>query len=174
LDSLSESGEVFDVDDGLLVALALEVGLLFATFLLSARGGLLSESEAFKVLIKSSSAGGELDDVLSISLAVLLVFLALKHNELFLLDPFSIDLSLLGRLLLIDVIQLNTLVLVVFFKSEGFGLFGLGLLSFLSDCLNSRGLLSFGLLDVFILVEIVLDVADVALASSFLTRLITK
>lgn len=174
MDSLSESGEVFDVDDGLLVALALVIGLLVATLLLLAGGvGLLSESEAFKVLIKSSSAGRELDEVLGVPLAVLLVFLALKHDELLLLDPLSIDLSSLVGLLLVDVVQFNTLVLIVLFKGEGLRLFGLGLLSFLSNCLNSRGL-SFGLLDVFILVEIVLDVADVALASSFLAGLVTK
>lgn len=112
--------------------------------------------------------GVEAHLVLQVAAAVLrllplaLVLLGLQHGQFLLGDPVSLDLALLDGLALLDLRHLDALLAVVLLQSDALGLFGLGLLGLgLLD-----GLLA--VLGVLVLLELVLQVADVAAASSLL------
>lgn len=177
MSSGSKAGEVVVIDNGAL-SLSSVLVLVLTTFLLL----LLSpgeEAESLQVLVEADTAGRELDDVLSITLADLLVLLGFEDGQFLLLDPFGVQLSLLdGGLFLEGVGDLNTLALVVLLQSRGFGLDGLcldngfdnsGGLSLSRDFLSLLSGLDGAFLDVLVLLELILEVSDVAPSSSFLS-----
>jgi len=138
----------------------------------------IEESQSLEVLVESHPAGALLDHVLTVSLADLLALLCVEHRQFFLLDPFGIDLCPPGFALLVGGSNFNAFVLVVLFEGEGLGFFGFGLSrDFLSClccpcCLCDRCVLFGCFLDVLVLVELVLDISDVAPSSSFLSGLV--
>jgi hypothetical protein len=145
--------------------------------------GLFSkEAKAFNVLIKSNTGVSELNNVLVVSFTELLVLFGFKNGQFLLLDPFSVELSLLHwSFALIGVADLNSLALVVLFKSKSCRLFGFLLsnnwlfwLGFFSWDLTLGSSLLRRLLDVFIFFELILHVTNVSPTSSFLSGFITK
>ncbi len=173
LDDRSKSREILLVDDLLALALVL-VALLASLFRLSL--GLVEEAEALQVLIETDPAGCVLDHILAVALTDLLALLGVKHSQLLLLNPLSVHFRSSHLLLLVGGRHFQTLVLIVFLQSQGFRLFrlllsgwllGLGLASRLLSCFLGS------LLDVFILVELVLDVTDVAPSATLLAWLVT-
>jgi hypothetical protein len=177
MSSGSKAGEVVVIDNGALSLSSVLVLVLTAFLLLLLSLG--EEAESLQVLVKADTAGREFDNVLGIALADLLVLLGFEDGQLLLLDPFGVQLSHPhGSLLLEGVGNFNTLALVVLFQSGSFGLDGLLLDNRVGNSgglsLN-RGLLSLLLrldgtfLDVFVLLELILEVADVAPSSSFLS-----
>lgn len=177
MSSGSKAGEVVVIDNGALSLSSVLVLVLTALLVLLLSLG--EEAESLKVLVKANTAGRELDDVLGIALADLLVLLGLEDDQLLLLDPFGVQLSLLdGGLLLEGAGNLNTLALVVLLESGGFGLDGLlldngldngGGLSLSRDFLSLLSGLDGAFSDVFVLLELILEVSDVAPSSSFLS-----
>lgn len=174
LDGGSKGGEILLVDD--LLALALVLVAVLAS-LLGLALSLVEESESLQVLVKTNTTRSVLDHILAIALADLLALLGIKNNQLLLLNPLGIHLTcLLHLLLLIGGRHLQTLALVVLFQSQGLRLFGLLLGGRLFTLgLSTRFFGSFfrGLLDVLILVELVLDVADISPSSTLLARLVS-
>ncbi len=172
------------MDYCLLLSFTLSFALVFGvplTLLFLLGSSLLpEESQAFKVFVEAHPAGGELDNILRVSLADLLVLFGFKDSEFLLLYPLSIELSFLGSDLLLEgVADLNSLAFVVLLQGQGFGFLRFGLDSrFLIGLLLS--LWDFGcrlvllLFDVFIFFELILDVAHVAPSSAFLPGLISK
>jgi hypothetical protein len=173
LDGGSKGGEILLVDDLLALALVL---LAVVASLLRLALGLAEEAEALQVLIETYPAGGVLDDILAVALTDLLVLLGVEDRQLLLLDPLGVHLRLLHLLLLIGSRHLQALVLIVLLQSQGLRLFrlllggwlcGLGLTSLLLSCFLGS------LFDVLILVELVLDVADVAPSATLLAGLVS-
>jgi hypothetical protein len=169
------------VDNCLLSLSSSVLRLVVTTLFLPLFGFFTEKSETFKVLVKSNTARGELHDILSVSLADLLVFLRFENNQLLFFNPFSVDIGLLDFLLFIGVADFNTLALVVFLKGWSFRLNGLLLNNWLSgDFTFSSGSVSFRtgffgtLLDIFACFELVLQVSNISPSSSFLSWSITK
>lgn len=143
---------------------------------------LSKETKSFQVLIQAHTARCELDHVLPITLADLLSLLGVQHYQLLLLNPLSIDLSLLGwGLLFVGCSYLDSLALVVFLKGQrlwlfwlllSWGLFSRGLL--VSRLFGLSGILFRSFLDVLVLVQLILDVANIAPSASLLARPITE
>jgi len=127
------------------------------------------EAKRPKALINTSSGVQMLDCVLRLLLALPLIFFGLHHRQLFLFDPLSLDLTFLCGLLAEIFLQVDSLVLVVFLKSQGFWLNFLGLLC---DDLFVRDIF-FAFLDVLVLVQVILDISNVSLASSSFPGFIT-
>lgn len=155
--------------------------MLLARFLLASWSLSLEKSEALKILVKTHSGRSELDNILTVSFTELLVLLGFDDSQLLLLDPLSVEVDPSGHLLLlVDVRHLDTLALVVFFESECGGLFGLHLnwgfrfFSRLSSLGDLGGLALGSFLNVFVFVELVLEVADVAPSSAFFSGPVTK
>jgi len=174
---VSKGGEVFLAN---LLPLVL-FSLVPARFFLTLGSFPFEEAKALQIFIKTHSGRGELDNILTVSFAEFLVLLGFDDGQFLLLDPFSVEISLPGNcLFLVDVGHLHALVFVVFFESEGLGFFGLhfnwgfrffGRLS----CQDDISGLAFGsFLNVFVFVELVLEVADVAPSSTFFSGLVTK
>lgn len=153
--------------------------LVITTLFLFGGGLLPEEAEALEVFVKANLARSLLHDILFVPLADLLVLLRLENGQLLLLDPLGIEICLPDwSLLLKGVVDLNSLALVVLLKSKGFWLFRLLLSWLLGRCIGSSLSLRLGflssLLDVLVLVEFVLDVADVSPSSAFLARLVPE
>ena len=174
----SKGGEVWFVDDYFL-SFSFVVVLVIATLFLFGGGLLAEEAEALEVLVKANLAWSLLHDILFVSLADLLVLLWLEDGQLLLLDPLSIEFRLLDWSLLLEVIaDLNSLALVVLLEGRSLRFFDLLLDWLFGGCINGSfglRLCFFGsLFDVLVLVELVLDVADVSPSSTFLARLVAK
>lgn len=153
--------------------------LVITTLFLFGGSLLPEEAESLEVLVKANSARSLLHDILPVPFADLLVFLGLENSQLFLFDPLGIELCLLDwNLLFKGVVDLNSLVFVVLLKSNSLWFFRLLLNWLFGRCFSGSfglRLIFFGsLFDVLVLVEFVLDVADVSPSSAFLTRLISK
>ena len=131
------------------------------------------ETQGLNVLIKTNFAGVELNEILRVSFAIFLIFFGFDKCQFFLFDPFSIDICFFSNLLFKGVIDLNTLVLVVLFKSGSLRLFYLLLNGLLSLNWN-RFCLNFfrSLLDVFFGLEFILNVSNVSPSSAFFSLLI--
>lgn len=112
---------------------------------------------------------------MSVSLADLLVLFGFENNQFFLLDPFSIEVGPPNwGFLLIGVVDVNSLVLVIFLKSGGFGLNRLllnnwlsGNLAFSNWCIGFRTGFFRTVLNIFFFLELILQVSDISPASSF-------
>jgi len=170
----SEGGEVINIDH-CLFAFTLGLGFLLSFFLMFTNW-LLSKTKSLQIFIKSNFSWREFNQSLSISLTVFLVFLWFKNSQLLLFDPFSIDVNLFGYFLLIDVAQFNSLVFVILFESESFGFFRLGFSSRLFSFYNWSFILMFFsiFLDVFVLVEIILNISNVSSTSSFFSGSVSR
>ncbi len=94
----------------------------------------------------------------------LFVLFGLEDGQLFLLDPLSVDLAFLDGLFLggCDIAELDSLVAIVLVESDALRLFWFLLLSWL------LGSVFFSLLDVLLLVDLVVEVANTSVASAFL------
>ena len=133
------------------------------------------ETKRLNILIKTNFAGVELNEILSVSFAIFLIFFGFDKSQFFLFNPFSIDICSLSNLLFKGLIDLNTLVLVVFFKSGSLRLFYLLLNGLLFFSLNwSRWCLNFfrSLFNVFFGLELILDVSNISPSSAFFSWLI--
>lgn len=133
------------------------------------------ETERLDILIKTNFAGIELNEILSVSFAIFLIFFGFDKSQFFLFNPFSIDIGSLSNLLLEGLIDLNTLVLVVFFKSGSLRLFYFLLNGLLFFSLNwSRLCFNFfrSLFNVFFGLELILDVSNISPSSAFFSWLI--
>lgn len=173
----SKGGEVIVVNhDSLFLSLPSARLILYLSSLLRLFARLLSESESSQVLIKADSCGREFDSTLSISFAVFLVLFGLQNCQLLFLDPLGIDVSSSGRGSLLEVIvELNSFVFIVLFKGQSLGFFGLGFFRHLFDWGLSLGLRFLrSLFNILILIEVILDVADISFASSFFSGSVAK
>ena len=94
----------------------------------------------------------------------LFVLFGLEDGQLFLLDPLSVDLAFLDGLFLVgcDIAELDSLVAIVLVECDALRLFGFFLLSWLLSSVV------FSLLDVLLLVDLVVEVANTSVTSSFL------
>lgn len=139
---------------------------------------LIEETEAFQVLIEAHSAGCEFYHVLAVALTELLVLLGLEDGQLLLLDPLGIELSLPGSsLLLVYVGHIHALALVVLLQSKSLWLFWFLLGRRLSLLVLGRlrlGLALGSFLDIFVLIELVLQVPHISPSAALLARLITE
>ena len=133
------------------------------------------ETERLDILIKTNFAGIELNEILSVSFAIFLIFFGFDKSQFFLFNPFSIDIGSLSNLLFESLIDLNTLVLIVFFKSGSLRLFYLLLNGLLFFSFNwSRLCFNFfrSLFNVFFGFELILDVSNISPSSAFFSWLI--
>lgn len=94
----------------------------------------------------------------------LFVLFGLEDGQLFLLDPLSVDLAFLDGLFLVgcDIAELDSLVAIVLVECDALRLFWFFLLSWLLSSVV------FSLLDVLLLVDLVVEVANTSVTSSFL------
>jgi len=118
----SKSREIFLMHNYFLIfsfsssVILLSVFSPFFNFLGS--GSLLAESQDLEIFIKPTSAVREFDCSLCISFSVFLVLFGLQNGKFLFFDPFSINITFLHWCFLSNVIvDLNTFVLVIFFKS---------------------------------------------------------
>jgi len=175
---VSKGGEVLLANLLPLVVLAL---LLLARFFLASGSFSFEKTEALQIFVETHSGRSELDNILTVSFTELLVLLGFDDGQLLLLDPLSVEVDPSGHfLLLVDVGHLDALAPVVFFESECGGLFGLHFnwgfcfFSRLSSLGDLGGLALGSFLNVFVFVELVLEVADVAPSSAFFSGPVPK
>lgn len=174
----SEAGEVVIVDCYLGFGLA---ALLFcialgSSSLFSLLGGLRAESKTLKVLIKTSPGDRLFDCILCLSFVLPLALFGFKDGQFFLLDPVSLNILFLDRTLLFEsVVDINTFVSVVLFKSQSLRLLWLRFWDIVFSCyifVGQLGLLRL-ILDVLVLVELILDISNVSFSSSSLSGSVT-
>lgn len=131
--------------------------------------GSSSESEELSVGVFFVGFHGiDFDGLGDGSFKIFFVFFGFKDGKFFLFDPFGVDVGFFGSDFFFEVVvDVDSFAFVVFFEGDSLGFFGFGFFRLF------RGVF-FSFFDVFFLVEVVFDVADVSFSSSFFSDFVSE